>query len=341
MRMLDIPYKPIDDSFEHDNEEESFNFNNPDDLRRLYSSTTTPSFYSSRQRNKSIEGIDDLEQIIKKINKTHKSFSVIKQMEVSPAYRMLVKASDSIRKNFTNVPKRNIYNLFVEQQENIGELNLKLAQKISLYKHDLEQFERITDTRMDSQLESVEEKVLAEQQLPELLFTYQSLRDELQQFDKKENPVAFVKKLREFRIARNNYLDARSSWEHSSYVNNNLARRINGLMKEEEALRKQLSRAMLLSERTKLYQDELDDNAYHWISSTTITEGVKYLVQGVSILDKYNKEMNQVFAESSKEFVSYAQNARFEDVSDTSNLDMLNLELDKMSNQFAERYSGF
>jgi hypothetical protein len=288
-----------------------------------------------------VPGIDDLASLVEQVNKTHDSFYVIKRMEESPSYKRMIKITDTLRKPFVKVqPKRDVFGLFLEQQKNILEMNFALASMTLHYNRTLHQFTEGTNARITAHDKSIEEKLRCQDLLPQLRVDYITLQEELEGFDRSKDPIGYNSKLREFRATRDEYLDMRGSWERSSYKDKNLSGRIQDLTSREEVFKKQLQNTMLLSEQVHSYQEELDDNVSHWIGSKDLAEGASYLMQGVSVLDEYNREMNSVFEHSVRELVAAVRHQKVDDIVYGSDaVHVANEELESLSRERAIQYA--
>lgn len=334
--------KSIDETVDETvlNMDQNIDFSDPDDLKKLYTTNARYVSHSLTLSAQKVPGIDDLANLVNRVNRTHKAFSTFKKMEESYSYRFGVKTKDFVSKKLgKKVPNREIFSLFLDQQKNILEMNHALARMTYHYKNTLKEFSRQTDYRIEEHDSYVSTRLDCQSELPFLRKSYLDSAEKLDNMNQNENPTKYNEILREYRNARDNFLDSRALWERSSYHDRNLRNRVKRLTSREEVFRKQLQNTMMLSERVLNYQKELDDNVIHWIGSKDLAEGVSHIMRGVDVLDEYNKEMNSIFEQSVRGLVDAVRTQRFDDnLYDNDVVSRANEDLEALSEERAISY---
>ncbi|MEK6917006.1 MAG: hypothetical protein AABW92_04640 [Nanoarchaeota archaeon] len=237
-----------------------------------------------------------IDHYVKRINKNQKGLEKIAKMDSSPLYRGLVNVTDSVLGIIGKQPTRNnIYNLFIEQQDNVRNLNYNLASMVDSYSGNLEKVEfKLYDLLGDATTETLRRQKLKDE-IPPDIKKYETVKDRLSQLNKDENPKEYYKSLKELINAESAVRKQGFNYNRTSFGKKHYENQIDNLKLQKTLFEMTLYRVMEMAVKTEFYQQALDNNFMAWQPIIDLANVVGVVSDGVVALSEYNKQLNDTY----------------------------------------------
>lgn len=260
------------------------------DLRRLYGVS------GSNPASTGTGGLETLPDLISVINLNQKKFEKLQRMNDSPAYRHANNLVDNVKKLFGyDSPRQGIYDLFLEQQQNVGEMNRVLLDVVRSYTPRHDERERELNYSIDNAIAVCENLENIENNIPDVVEDHEIKLSELSAYDKKTDPKNYYKTLKKEIAADQEKTRTRTQHNMYKYMKEQLDQDIEMKRVLNGLFRNMIDSVKESQFKAEIYQKRLGEYAEVWRDGVTLSRGIGYLSQGVRILQDYHKQMLQSF----------------------------------------------
>lgn len=305
----------IDNTVEDLDPEDKIDFNNPEDLEKLYRLNGEVVDRELSFEESQVPQNDDLEIVVDEVNKTHRQLKSYQRMERSPLYKTIISVKDSFGSFFGyEPPERNLIELFKNQQRNLLRLNKKVSMLASLYKLGQDKFSGISLERIDQHSKYILEKNASEEKLQKARITLNNATSRLSSTLKKEDPIKYNEFLKDSIIKNNVEIDMTYERDISCQNEKNLGDRVEQIIEQEEFFRHVFNNTNVFSERVSRYLEKLNDDYKYWSHSKNISDGISYVVRGIEVQNSINKELNKIFKKSVRNILHHTAHLSLEDM---------------------------
>jgi hypothetical protein len=302
-------------------------------LERLYGAATPVQVYHENPSLAQIEGA------LKKVDYGQRQLEVMRRTEDSPVYKAGITVYDGFMGLFGRRPQRmrDIYQLFVFQQQNVRELNHLLAEMTASYDGSV----KYTRDTLDGLVVTVTKETRKRQELeaksiPPEIERYENAVTGLSQLDKDADPEKYYSQLQEVIDSKRASRQMRFEYVVTATGQDHHRGEIDNLMLQEELFETMLYGVMETAFKTELYQRTLDSNIRVWSSIRPLSEAVRSVGKGIDILADFNRDVNQSYINAVRDITQIIETHPGRGLVETTNQDLRQLVMDVNSSSYRD-----
>ncbi|MGM5482307.1 MAG: hypothetical protein ACQESF_02485 [Nanobdellota archaeon] len=241
-------------------------------------------------------GLETLPELVSAINKNQKKFEKLRKINESDLYRGLTSVVDGVwRVIGKNKPRKGIYDLFLEQKENVSEMNYILLDVVRSYKPRHQKREKELNRSIDRAIKNYNELESLENSIPDVVKDHKAKLEKLSQYNKNENPNEYYTALKNEIEAEQNKSYVRTRHNVSQYMKKQLDQDIEMKRTLNALFRNMIDSVQETQIKADVYQKRLGEYAEVWRDGVSLSSGLNQLNKGVEILQSYHKQMIQSF----------------------------------------------
>ena len=263
---------------------------------RLDEAKTDTPYFLTRNKKDGEVGLAQIESVVSDVNRGQRDLNKLIRLGNSPALRAATSVGHGIMRLFGGKPAYLTYHdIFVRQQDNVGELNRLLVGLVAEVQPDVEKIRgRLTSVLRQNEKEHGRRQMIEGNTLPSLVENYEHVRGKLQGLGR-DDP-GYFSALQAYVAADQQLRNGELQWRISVIGDEHHSLDIENLILQSRVLETVLGRAMEMAYITDLYQKTLDTNETVWGTMHGMGQAVAAVLAGVGQLADYNNLMNNTYA---------------------------------------------
>ncbi len=272
--------------------------------------------------------MEDVNYIIKGIDKGQQELErYVEYREARPLKKTMLDVKYYFADKIVRQPinRRDLHQIFPEQQERVRQLNSILDSMVESYSSKLDEVKGTLDTLIPENRDETLRKKFLEEEVPKQVYNEKSLQETLQGLDPDADPEKHSDALQQYMKVVREKSDTTGEFFNSAMSVTHIRQRIWNIWLSERLFAAVIEGAQRMSTLTSFYQEHLDDLAGSVEPVVELSDMMSIVSTGIGMLQQYQDDLNASYSSALENIRDTIQSHPGLDAADRQNAVMAQL----------------